>query len=100
LRVARSEGPRRNAANLDSKSRFLLEAVITGGLEHPGIVPIYSLGQYENGRPFYAMRLIRGDNLQESITRFHEKNKQGGSADFVRVPAGFIARCDTRFRTD
>jgi len=33
-------------------------------LEHPGIVPVYGLGQYDDGRPFYAMRFIRGDNLQ------------------------------------
>ncbi len=27
-----------------SRARFLLEAEITGGLEHPGIVPVYGLG--------------------------------------------------------
>ena len=32
-------------------SRFLLEAEITGGLEHPGIVPVYGLGTYADGRP-------------------------------------------------
>jgi serine/threonine protein kinase len=41
-----------------SRSRFLVEAEITGGLEHPGIVPVYGLGHYANGRPFYAMRFI------------------------------------------
>ena len=51
--------------------RFLLEAEITGGLEHPGIVPVYGLGTYADGRPFYAMRFIRGDSLKEAIDRFH-----------------------------
>src|SRR5262249_54387262 len=46
-----------------SRARFLLEAEITGGLEHPGIVPVHGLGTYEGGRPYYAMRFIRGDNL-------------------------------------
>jgi hypothetical protein len=46
-----------------SRSRFLLEAEITGGLEHPGIVPIYGLGAAVEGRPYYAMRFIKGDNL-------------------------------------
>src|SRR4051812_29541200 len=41
----------------ESRARFLLEAEITGSLEHPGIVPVYGLGQYPDGRPFYAMRL-------------------------------------------
>ena len=55
------------------KRRFRLEAEITGGLEHPGIVPIYSLGRYQDGRPFYAMRFIEGDNLQVAIQQFHSQ---------------------------
>jgi hypothetical protein len=34
-----------------SRQRFLLEAEVTGGLEHPGIVPVYGLGTYGDGRP-------------------------------------------------
>ena len=54
-----------------SRQRFLLEAEITGGLEHPGIVPVYGLGTYDDGRPYYAMRFIQGDSLKEAIERFH-----------------------------
>jgi serine/threonine-protein kinase len=54
-----------------SRQRFLLEAEVTGGLEHPGIVPVYGLGTYADGRPFYAMRFIRGDSLKEAIEQFH-----------------------------
>jgi eukaryotic-like serine/threonine-protein kinase len=54
-----------------SRARFLNEAEITGGLEHPGIVPVYGLGTYAGGRPFYAMRFIRGDSLKEAIAGFH-----------------------------
>ena len=54
-----------------SRSRFLLEAEITGGLEHPGIVPVYGLGTYGDGRPYYAMRFIKGDSLKEAIDHFH-----------------------------
>ena len=54
-----------------SRHRFLVEAEITGGLEHPGIVPVYGLGTYGDGRPFYAMRFIRGDSLKDAIERFH-----------------------------
>jgi eukaryotic-like serine/threonine-protein kinase len=54
-----------------SRQRFLLEAEVTGGLEHPGIVPVYGLGTYGDGRPYYAMRFIRGDSLKEAIQRFH-----------------------------
>jgi serine/threonine protein kinase/tetratricopeptide (TPR) repeat protein len=59
------------ADNLASQARFLLEAEITGGLEHPGIVPVYGLGAYDDGRPFYAMRFIKGDSLKDAIAAFH-----------------------------
>jgi serine/threonine-protein kinase len=61
----------RHADDPDSRQRFLLEAEITGGLEHPGIVPVYGLGTYGYGRPYYAMRFIRGDSLKQAIERFH-----------------------------
>src|SRR5215469_10187519 len=59
-----------------SRSRFLLEAEITGGLEHPGVVPVYGLGTYGDGRPYYAMRFIRGDSLKEAADRFHADEAQ------------------------
>ena len=69
--VALKEIQERHADNPDSRSRFLVEAEITGGLEHPGVVPVYSLGQTPEGRPFYAMRFIRGESLRKAIERFH-----------------------------
>ncbi|MCC6494041.1 MAG: protein kinase [Pirellulales bacterium] len=71
--VALKELHDRHADNADSRARFVQEAEITGGLEHPGVVPIYGLGQYADGRPFYAMRFIRGDSLAEAIDRFHRE---------------------------
>src|SRR5262249_37687571 len=59
------------ADHAESRARFLLEAEVTGGLEHPGIVPGYGLGTYADGRPFYAMRFIKGDSLKEALERFH-----------------------------
>src|SRR5262249_58793055 len=51
--------------------RFVREAQVTGGLEHPGIVPVYALGSDFQGRPYYAMRFIRGESLADAIIRFH-----------------------------
>ncbi len=62
----------KHADDPDSRQRFVTEAEITGGLEHPGIVPVYGLGTYGDGRPYYAMRFIKGDSLKESIERFHK----------------------------
>jgi serine/threonine-protein kinase len=61
----------RHADDPTSRARFLLEAEVTGGLEHPGIVPVYGLGVYADGRPYYAMRLIKGESLKEAIEGFH-----------------------------
>lgn len=68
------------ADDRESRERFLREAAITGGLEHPGIVPVYGLGTYADGRPFYAMRFIRGDSLQAAIERFHGYRQKGQEA--------------------
>jgi serine/threonine protein kinase/tetratricopeptide (TPR) repeat protein len=70
--VALKEIQSRHADNLESRDRFMIEAEITGVLEHPGIVPVYSLGTYPDGRPFYAMRFIRGQSLQEALDAFHK----------------------------
>ncbi len=60
-----------HADDPERRARFLQEAEITGGLEHPGIVPVYGLGRYPDGRPYYAMRFIRGESLKEAIAAFH-----------------------------
>ena len=65
-----------------SRYRFLMEAEITGGLEHPGIVPVYGLGTDAKGRPYYAMRFIRGESLKEAIARFHKE--RGTKKEFGR----------------
>jgi serine/threonine-protein kinase len=70
--VALKEIRKEHAGDQNSRGRFVLEAEITGGLEHPGIVPVYGLGTSEDGRPYYAMRFIKGDNLKEAIERFHK----------------------------
>ncbi len=47
--------------------RFVEEAQITGQLQHPGIPPIYLAGRIPDGRPFLAMKLIKGQTLEEMI---------------------------------
>ncbi len=59
-----------------SRARFLVEAEVTGRLEHPGVVPVYGLGRDPQGRPYYAMRFVRGQSLKEAIGEFHRADLQ------------------------
>ena len=70
--VALKRMQERHARSQLSRVRFELEAEVTGKLEHPGIVPVYSRGADEEGRPFYAMRFIRGNTLKDEIKDFHK----------------------------
>ncbi len=79
------------AGHLESRARFVLEAEITGGLEHPGIVPVYGLGHYADGRPFYAMRFIRGKSLKDAIDEFHG----GKGVDATKLQPGTDRSYDT-----
>ena len=43
--------------------RFVEEAQIGGQLQHPGVVPVYELGQFADQRPYFAMKLVKGRTL-------------------------------------
>ncbi len=85
--VALKEIKEKYADNAENRKRFVLEAEITGGLEHPGIVPVYARGQFPDGRPFYTMRLIKGESLKEAIANYHQAKKDSTSAPSSRAPA-------------
>ncbi len=53
-------GPTPAAPDDELVARFLQEAWVTGGLEHPGIVPVHELGKTPSGVPYYTMQLVRG----------------------------------------
>jgi serine/threonine-protein kinase len=88
-----------HADDPSSRARFLLEAEITGGLEHPGVVPVYGLGAYPDGRPYYAMRFIRGDSLKAAIALFHaddtmRRDPGRRSLGLLKLLRRFLAVCD------
>ncbi len=55
-----AKGKTRSGKEVSQREKFLAEAVITGDLEHPNIVPIYDLGRDESGAIFYAMKHVKG----------------------------------------
>jgi serine/threonine-protein kinase len=70
--------------------RFVEEAQIAGQLQHPGIVPIYEVGQFPDGRPFFSMKLVKGQTLSTLLAQRKEP-----SEDLPRFLAVFQQICWT-----
>ncbi|HEY4058595.1 MAG TPA: WD40 repeat domain-containing serine/threonine protein kinase, partial [Kofleriaceae bacterium] len=47
--------------------RFAREALVTANLQHPSIVPVYEVGRWPSGEPYYAMKLVEGRTLDQMI---------------------------------
>ncbi len=81
------------ANDLIFRNRFVFEGKITGQLEHPGIVPVYSLGTDATGQPYYAMRFLSGTELRQKIDEYHRL----GMKDRVGDRAGELRKMLDRF---
>src|SRR5207237_7186844 len=84
----------------ESRRRFLVEAEVTGRLEHPGVVPVYGLTEDADGEPCYAMRFIEGETLKDAIARFHGGDRPGSdpgerALELRRLLSRFVAVCNT-----
>jgi tetratricopeptide (TPR) repeat protein/tRNA A-37 threonylcarbamoyl transferase component Bud32 len=76
--------------------RFLKEAQITGQLEHPNIVPVYELARrLEDNQPFYTMRFVKGQTLQEVLKEHHRRLREGQEDPLAlhRLLTAFISVC-------
>jgi serine/threonine-protein kinase len=71
-------------------SRFREEAQIAGQLQHPGIVPVHELGRLEDGRPFFAMKLVKGRTLADLL-----RERANPAAELPRFLGIFEAVCQT-----
>ena len=63
--------------------RFVEEAQIEGQLTHPGIVPVYGLGLEASGRPFFAMKFVKGRTLSAFLAAGRGKEPQ--RAEHLRI---------------
>jgi tRNA A-37 threonylcarbamoyl transferase component Bud32/tetratricopeptide (TPR) repeat protein len=68
--------------------RFLSEARITGQLQHPGIPAVHQVGILSGGRPYLAMKLIKGNTLETIL-----KQQTDRAAERGRMLAVFEAVC-------
>jgi tetratricopeptide (TPR) repeat protein len=75
-------------ASPNAAQRFLEEAQVLGQLQHPGIPPVHDLGELPDGRPFFAMKLIKGRTLAELL-----KERPSPSHELPRFLAIFGQLC-------
>jgi len=69
-RVALKFMPSHLASNENLRTRFTREAQAAAKLDHPNIVTIYEVGEFEN-RPFFAMQYVEGNTLDHYC---HDEN--------------------------
>lgn len=62
-------------------SRLALEARVLARLDHPGVVPIHDSGILADGRAFYVMKLVRGEVLDEFLSREDDANSANGNTN-------------------
>jgi serine/threonine-protein kinase len=72
----------------EAERRFLEEARITGQLQHPAIPPVHEVGRLDDGRPYFAMKLIKGRTLAELL-----QERKAPADDLPRWLAAFAAVC-------
>ncbi len=87
------------AGDPERRSRFLVEVNEMANLEHPGVVPVYGMGQTTDGRPFFVMRYM-DRTLDAEIEAFYDGlAKSNNTAErrraFRRLLQRFISVCET-----
>jgi eukaryotic-like serine/threonine-protein kinase len=84
VKVLKAELAGRPAA----EQRFVEEAQVGGQLQHPGVVPVYDLGRFADGRPYFAMKLVKGRTLAELLS-----GRPDPAADRGRFLRHFLQVC-------
>jgi tetratricopeptide (TPR) repeat protein len=70
--------------------RFLEEAQVSGQLQHPGIVPVHEVGQFDDGRPYFTMKLVQGQTLGKLLSE-----RKAPDEDLPRFLKIFEQMCQT-----
>ena len=59
--------PHEEMQGLETQARFRRELKVIASLEHPAIVPVYDVGETEEGRTYFVMRYMSGGSLEDLI---------------------------------
>jgi serine/threonine-protein kinase len=80
----------RHDDNPQIQQRFLEEAQVMGQLQHPGVPAVHQLGQLPDGRPFFSMKLVRGQTLAQLL-----RERQSPADELPRLLSIFAQVCET-----
>ncbi len=79
-----------------ARQRFQKESLITGQLEHPGVVPLYDIGTDADGVPYYVMKFVEGTTLRDAIKSLHRlNNEMERHLQLVKLLQVFVSLCQT-----
>ena len=70
------------AGDPEQRSAFLREAKITAQLDHPGVIPIYSLSSDENQNLFLSMKYIKGHTFKYYLELVDRQYAEKGVSQF------------------
>jgi serine/threonine protein kinase len=80
-----------------ARDRFRREVDAVAKLQHPGIVPIYTVGE-ENGVPYFAMELVEGKTIAQCVEALRGRDPAELTADDLRVVLGAKVAASTTTR--
>ena len=76
--------------------RLLREARITAQLQHPGTVPVYEIGQDDEGCWYFTMKRVTGETLFQILVRLSKKDENAETYfSLNRLLGIFLQVCDT-----
>jgi serine/threonine-protein kinase len=77
-----------HAGRTELLQRFVEEAQIAGQLQHPGVAPVYGMGRLADRRPYFAMKLVKGQTLARLLA-----GRKGPDEERSRFLGIFLQAC-------
>jgi serine/threonine-protein kinase len=75
----------RAGADEDAARLLLQEAYVTGYLEHPNILPIYTVGKNRDGAPLIVMKRVEGTSWTSMLAALDDKQRLDALGEHIEI---------------